>query len=91
MRLTSISSEVSEAGARARTAPVTVPERVNAIDMAKSPEFTSRQTNRGKGKRFEDFFSSEEPKIAFDIEDLFDACAGSIFTIARAVCSAAYR
>ena len=47
MRLTSISTEVSEAVARASTAPVTVPERLNAIDMAKSPEFTSRQANRG--------------------------------------------
>ena len=55
MRLTSISSEVSEAAARASIAPVTVPERVNAIDTAKSPEFTSRQANRGE-RRFRDIF-----------------------------------
>jgi hypothetical protein len=42
--------------ARASTAPVTVPERVNAIDMAKSPEITSRPTNRRKRKRFRDLF-----------------------------------
>jgi hypothetical protein len=42
--------------ARASTAPVRDPERVNAIDMAKSPEFTSRQANQGERKRFRDIF-----------------------------------
>ena len=63
--------------ARARTSPVTVPERVNAIDMAKSPEFTSRQTNRRKRKRFRDLFSSERwnRRLSSTLEGFF----GSLF------------
>src|SRR3954468_5349749 len=56
MRATSISSEELDAVARASASPVTVPKRVNAIDMAKSPEFTSRPNNRSRGKRFRDLF-----------------------------------
>jgi hypothetical protein len=56
MRATSISSEELDAVARASASPVTVPKRVNAIDMAKSPEFTPRPNNRSGGKRFRDLF-----------------------------------
>ena len=42
--------------ARARTSPVTVPSGSVRIDMAKSPEFTSRHNKTGKGKKFRKLF-----------------------------------
>ena len=43
--------------ARASASPVTVPKQVNAIDMAKSPEFTSRPNKpESRGERFRDLF-----------------------------------